>query len=62
MTKIIIEDCIQYFKDRDMVAHEDDGSVYLHVGYDIEVQLSTAEVIFRADEYLNEKNNWYGIL
>ncbi len=57
MHKIIIEDCIQYFKDRDMVAYEDDGSVYLHVGYDIEVQLSSAEVIFRADEYLNEKNN-----
>ena len=57
MHKIIIEDCIQYFKDRDMVAHEDDGSVYLRVGNDIEVQLSKAEVIFRADEYLNEKNN-----
>tara|TARA_Y100000114_G_scaffold134716_1_gene135087 strand:+ start:173 stop:343 length:171 start_codon:yes stop_codon:yes gene_type:complete len=55
MTKKEIEDCIQYFKSRDMIAHEDDGSVYLHVGYDIEVQLSTAEVIFRSDEYQNEK-------
>lgn len=50
-----IQDCIQYFNNRDMIAHEDDGSVYLHVGYDIEVQLSTAEVVFRADEYQNEK-------
>ena len=57
MHKIIIQDCIQYFNDRDMTAYEDDGSVYLRVGNDIEVQLSTAEVIFRADEYSNEKNN-----
>ena len=55
MNKSIIEDCIQYFNNRDMIAHEDDGSVYLHVGYDIEVQLSTAEVIFRSDEYQSEK-------
>ena len=40
-----------------MTAYEDDGSVYLRVSNDIEVQLSKAEVIFRADEYLNEKNN-----
>ena len=38
-----------------MIAHEDDGSVYLHVGYDIEVELSAEEVLFRADEYQNEK-------
>ena len=55
MNKSIIEDCIQYFNNRDMIAHEDNGSVYLSVGYDIEVQLSTAEVMFRADEYQNEK-------
>ena len=55
MNKSIIEDCIQYFNNRDMIAHEDDGSVYLNVGYDIEVQLSTTEVMFRADEYQNEK-------
>ena len=55
MNKSTIEDCIQYFNNRGLIAHEDDGSVYLHVGYDIEVQLSTAEVIFRADEYQNEK-------
>ena len=55
MTNKEIADCIQYFNNRDMIAHEDDGSVYLHVGYDIEVQLSTAEVTFRADEYQNEK-------
>ena len=55
MNKSTIEDCIQYFNNRDMIAHEDDGSVYLNVGYDIEVQLSTSEVMFRADEYQNEK-------
>jgi len=39
-----------------MIAYEDDGSVYLRVNDDIEVQLSTAEVIFRADEYLNDQS------
>jgi len=55
MSESTIKDCIQYFKNRDLIAHEDNGSVYLHVGYDIEVELSTAEVMFRADEYQNEK-------
>lgn len=55
MHKIIIEDCIQYFAERGLNAYEDDGSVFLKVNTDIEVQLSTAEVSFRADEYQNEK-------
>jgi len=56
MNKSTIQDCIQYFNNRDMIAYEDDGSVYLRVNDDIEVQLSTAEVIFRADEYLNDQS------
>jgi hypothetical protein len=56
MNKSTIQDCIQYFNNRDMIAYEDDGSVYLRVNDDIEVQLSTAEVIFRADEHLNDQS------
>lgn len=56
MNESTIQGCINYFKERDMIAYEDDGSVYLCVGQDIEVQLSTAEVIFRADEYLSNQH------
>ena len=54
MRVLTIEDCIQYFAERGMKAYEDDGSVYLKVDTDIEVQLSSSEVLFRAEEYQNE--------
>ena len=55
MHKITIEDCIKYFNNRGLTAYEDNGSVYLNVNDDIEVQLSTAECEWRADEYYNDK-------
>lgn len=55
MNKSVIENCIQYFGKRGLTAYEDYGSVYLEVNTDIEVQLSSSEVLFRANEYLNEK-------
>jgi len=50
-----MEDCIQYFAERGLTAYEDDGSVFLKVNTDIEVQLSSLEVLFRAEQYQNEK-------
>jgi len=50
-----MEDCIQYFAERGLKAYENDGRVYLKVDTDIEVQLSSSEVLFRAQEYQNEK-------
>jgi hypothetical protein len=35
--------------------HDDDSSVYVHVGFDVYVQISNAEIIFRADEWLNQQ-------
>lgn len=49
-----IRDCIEHFKSRDIYAYEDDGSVYVDVGQEIHVQISSSEVSFRADEYRNE--------
>jgi len=55
MKALTMEDCIQYFAERGLTAYEDDGSVFLKVNTDIEVQLSSLEVLFRAEQYQNEK-------
>ncbi len=54
MKQSIIEDCIKHFKSIEVDAYqEDDKSVYVHVGFQVYVQISDAEVIFRA-EHFNE--------
>ena len=45
---------LKWFKDNDIEAHEDDGSIYISVGLDVnlekfDIQISTAEVNYRAD-------------
>ena len=45
---------LKWFKDNDIEAHEDDGSIYISVGLDVnlekfDIQISTAEVDYRAD-------------
>ena len=47
--------CIAYFKEIGHEAHEYRGAVYLYVGDGLEVELSTEEVSFRADEYINRQ-------
>ena len=56
MNKSTIQDCISRFKTLGLDACEDDGSVYLRVNDKIEVQLSTTEVIFRADQHLHAQS------
>jgi len=57
MNKSTIEDCLKHFESIDVDAYQDDdSSVYVHVGFDVYVQISTAEVIFRADEYNNARS------
>ena len=52
MHKIIIEDCLKHFESIDVDAYQDDdGSVYVHVGFEIYVQISEAETVFRADQW-----------
>ena len=54
MNKSTIEDCLKHFESIDVNAYQDDdSSVYVHVGSDVYVQISDAEIIFRADEWLN---------
>ena len=55
--RIVIEDCIAYFSEKDIPAYEDDGSVYITIqGFD-SVQISKAEVLYRADQYTSEANS-----
>ena len=54
MNKSTIEDCLKHFESIDVNAYQDDdSSVYVHVGNDVYVEISDAEIIFRADEWLN---------
>ena len=56
MHKIVIEDCLKHFKSIGINAYQDDdSSVYVAVNEDIHVQISKAEIIFRADEWKNEQ-------
>jgi len=57
MNQSTIEDCLKHFESIDVSAYQDDdSSVYVHVGYDVYVQISNAEILFRADECLNQQS------
>jgi hypothetical protein len=56
MNKSIIEDCLKHFESIDVDAYQDeDSSVYVHVGFEVYVQISDAEIIFRADCWRDEQ-------
>ena len=40
---------IEWFKNNDVSAHEDDGSICISVNKDTDVQISSAEVAYRAN-------------
>lgn len=52
----IIEDCIAYFNQEGIQAHEDDGSVYITIEGLDDVQISTAEVSYRAEIFQHRQN------
>jgi len=55
--RIVIEDCIEYFSQQGIPAYEDDSSVYITIeGFD-SVQISKAEVLYRADLFKSEVNS-----
>ena len=57
MHKITIEDCLKQFKSIDVDAYQDDdSSVFVRVDDNVHVQISDAEIIFRADEWLNSQS------
>ena len=58
----IIEDCLAYFNQEGIPAHEDDGSVYITVTQEdefertvFEIQISKAEVLYRADLFREQE-------
>ena len=54
--KPVIEDCLKHFESIDVDAYQDDwSSVYVHIGFDVYVQISNAEILFRADEWKNQQ-------
>ena len=57
MNQSTIEDCLKHFESIGVDAYQDhdDNSVYVHIGYDVYIQISNAEVIFRADEWKNQQ-------
>ena len=55
--RIVIDDCLEYFSEKGIPAYDDDGSVYITIeGFD-SVQISTAEVLYRADQFKSEVNS-----
>tara|TARA_R100000900_G_C3240641_1_gene145109 strand:+ start:202 stop:390 length:189 start_codon:yes stop_codon:yes gene_type:complete len=40
---------LQWFKENDIQAYQDDGSIYITAGRDADVQISTSEVDYRAE-------------
>ena len=44
-----IKSALQWFKDNDVPAYEDDGSIYVQAGRDADIQISVAEIFYRAD-------------
>tara|TARA_R100000426_G_scaffold85131_1_gene64820 strand:+ start:457 stop:624 length:168 start_codon:yes stop_codon:yes gene_type:complete len=49
MTKEILKLALQWFKDNDVPAYEDDGSIYVQAGRDADVEISNTEIFYRAD-------------
>ena len=45
---------LKWFKDNDVSAYEDDGSIYVSTGRDADVQISTAEIDYRAELQLGD--------
>tara|TARA_R100001440_G_scaffold858_3_gene2817 strand:+ start:1272 stop:1436 length:165 start_codon:yes stop_codon:yes gene_type:complete len=51
MNKIVIKDCLKHFESIDVDAYEEDGSVYVNVGFEVYVEISKEETAFRADQW-----------
>lgn len=55
-----LELALRWFKENDVPAYYDDGSIYVQAGRDADVQISTAEINYRADlqtDYEREKQS-----
>ena len=57
-----LELALRWFKENDVPAYYDDGSIFVQAGRDADVQISTAEIDYRADlqtdaDYEREKQS-----
>ena len=55
-----LELALRWFKENDVPAYHDDGSIFVQAGRDADVQISTAEINYRADlqtDYEREKQS-----
>ena len=46
-----LEYCLKWFESEDLMAYIDDTSIYVVIGEDDFVQISSAEISFRAELY-----------
>ena len=51
-----LENCVNYFQSIDVSAFVDLESVYVNIGYDVTVELSKNEIVFRANQYTGEES------
>ena len=52
-----IKDALQWFKDNGISAYRVDDNVYVKVGWDVDIQISTYEILYRAElhnEFIRE--------
>ena len=52
--KWAVSSAIKWFEDNDIQAYEDSGSIYISVNEDTDIQISSAEVAYRADLQASE--------
>ena len=55
-----LELALRWFKENDVPAYYDDGSIFVQAGRDADVQISPAEINYRADlqtDYEREKQS-----
>ena len=50
-----INQAIRWFKENCCNAYEDDGSIYIEVDGEYEIQISSSEVSYRAELYRDEE-------
>ena len=52
-----IQKALKWFEENDVPAYEDDESIYVQAGRDADVQISTAEIEYRASLQVSESQS-----
>lgn len=54
MNKNKIKLALQWFKDNDVPAYQDDGNIYVVAGRNADVQITSSEIDYRAELQTNQ--------